>query len=247
MPRLSTATRLKVVILHKQGLSQAEVSRQTGVSRCAVQALLKKHKETGDVEDRGRSGRPRKLSAADERHIMLTSLCNWKLSSSAISSALAENSGTLVHPSTVRRSLVRSVLHGRLAAENMPKTKELVSSSSSGSDSDSEVDQKPKRKSQPPPEKEKPAKKQKTGESSKGAASSKQSGGNKDDNMFQIGKMRYVNVRDFKGKVLIDIREYWMTPEGDMKPGKKGISLNPEQWNQLKEQMSDIDDAIRRL
>ncbi|XP_053304127.1 activated RNA polymerase II transcriptional coactivator p15 isoform X2 [Spea bombifrons] len=129
----------------------------------------------------------------------------------------------------------------------MPKTKELVSSSSSGSDSDSEVDQKPKRKSQPPPEKEKPAKKQKTGESSKGAASSKQSGGNKDDNMFQIGKMRYVNVRDFKGKVLIDIREYWMTPEGDMKPGKKGISLNPEQWNQLKEQMSDIDDAIRRL
>lgn len=26
-----------------------------------------------------------------------------------------------------------------------------------------------------------------------------------------------------------------------------GISLNPEQWNQLKEQMSDIDDAIRRL
>lgn len=25
-----------------------------------------------------------------------------------------------------------------------------------------------------------------------------------------------------------------------------GISLNPEQWNQLKEQMSDIDDAIRK-
>lgn len=26
-----------------------------------------------------------------------------------------------------------------------------------------------------------------------------------------------------------------------------GISLNPEQWNQLKEQMPDIDDAIRRF
>uniref|UniRef100_A0A3P8T8H1 Activated RNA polymerase II transcriptional coactivator p15 n=1 Tax=Amphiprion percula TaxID=161767 RepID=A0A3P8T8H1_AMPPE len=26
--------------------------------------------------------------------------------------------------------------------------------------------------------------------------------------MFQFGKMRYVSVRDFKGKVLIDIREY---------------------------------------
>lgn len=34
--------------------------------------------------------------------------------------------------------------------------------------------------------------------------------------------MRYVSVREFKGKVLIDIREYWMDQEGEMKPGKKG-------------------------
>ncbi|XP_075040756.1 activated RNA polymerase II transcriptional coactivator p15 [Mixophyes fleayi] len=130
----------------------------------------------------------------------------------------------------------------------MPKSKEILSSSTSGSDSDDEVDEKPKRKKQPPPEKEKPTKKQKTGgESSKGSAASKQSGNNSDDNMFQIGKMRYVSVRDFKGKVLIDVREYFMDNSGDMKPGRKGISLNPEQWNQLKEQMSDIDDAIRKL
>ncbi|KAE8636577.1 hypothetical protein XENTR_v10003045 [Xenopus tropicalis] len=128
----------------------------------------------------------------------------------------------------------------------MPKSKEIVSSSSSGSDSDSEVDQKVKRKKQPPPEKEKPVKKQKTGESSKGGASSRQSNA-PEDNMFQIGKMRYVSVRDFKGKVLIDVREYFMDQAGEMKPGRKGISLNPEQWNQLKEQMSDIDDAIRKL
>ena len=62
MARLSTATRHKVVILHQQGLSQAEISRQTGVSRCAVQAVLKKHKERGSVEDRRCSGRPRKLT-----------------------------------------------------------------------------------------------------------------------------------------------------------------------------------------
>ncbi|OPJ58041.1 hypothetical protein AV530_007086 [Patagioenas fasciata monilis] len=65
--------------------------------------------------------------------------------------------------------------------------------------------------------------------------------------LMLIGKMRYVSVRDFKGKVLIDIREYWMDQEGEMKPGRKGISLNPEQWNQLKEQISDIDDAVRKL
>ncbi|XP_075864075.1 activated RNA polymerase II transcriptional coactivator p15 isoform X2 [Microcebus murinus] len=112
-------------------------------------------------------------------------------------------------------------------SEAMPKSKELVSSSSSGSDSDSEVDKKLKRKKQVAPEK--PVKKQKTGETSRALSSSKQSSSSRDDNMFQIGKMRYVSVRDFKGKVLIDIREYWMDPEGEMKPGRKGI-LQCELW-----------------
>ncbi|KAH0501838.1 Activated RNA polymerase II transcriptional coactivator p15 [Microtus ochrogaster] len=129
--------------------------------------------------------------------------------------------------------------------EEMPKSKELVSSSSSGSDSDSEVEKKLKRKKQVVSEK--PVKKQKPGETSRALASSKQSSSSRDDNMFQIGKMRYVSVRDFKGKILIDIREYWMDSEGEMKPGRKGISLNMEQWSQLKEQISDIDDAVRKL
>ncbi|KAL7839546.1 hypothetical protein SRHO_G00262040 [Serrasalmus rhombeus] len=124
----------------------------------------------------------------------------------------------------------------------MPKSKEVLSSTSS-SDSDSEAETKAKRKKPSAPEK--PAKKQKSGETSKPSSSSKSDRSN-DDNMFQIGKLRYVSVRDFKGKVLIDIREYWMDQAGEMKPGKKGIALNPEQWNQLKEQISDIDDAIRR-
>ncbi|XP_018956178.1 activated RNA polymerase II transcriptional coactivator p15-like [Cyprinus carpio] len=125
----------------------------------------------------------------------------------------------------------------------MPKSKDVLSSTSnSGSDSDTETKAKRKKASAP----EKPAKKQKSGETSKPSGSAK-SDRNNDDNMFQIGKLRYVSVRDFKGKVLIDIREYWMDQAGEMKPGKKGISLNPEQWNQLKEQMSDIDDAIRKL
>ncbi|XP_062870379.1 SUB1 regulator of transcription a [Trichomycterus rosablanca] len=126
----------------------------------------------------------------------------------------------------------------------MPKSREVLSSTS-GSDSDSEAETKAKRKKPMP---EKPAKKQKSGESSKSSGSAKSGGSsNKADNMFQIGKMRYVSVREFKGKVLIDIREYWMDQEGEMKPGKKGISLNPEQWNQLKEQIDDIDDAVKRI
>ncbi|XP_035580208.1 activated RNA polymerase II transcriptional coactivator p15-like [Zalophus californianus] len=118
----------------------------------------------------------------------------------------------------------------------MPKSKELVSSSSSGSDSHSEVDKKLKKKKQVAPEK--PVKKPKTGDTSRARSSSEQSS---DENMSQIRKMRYVSVHDFKGKVLTDIREYRMGPEGERKPGIKGISLNPEQRSQLKEQISATD------
>lgn len=113
MARVSLETRLKVVSLRQQGLSQAKISKQTGISRGAVQALLQKHKKTGQVEDRKRSGRPRKLSGADEQHI--TSLRNQKMSSSDITSELAVTRGTLVDPSTVRRSLARNGLTGRPA------------------------------------------------------------------------------------------------------------------------------------
>lgn len=47
MARVSTR-RHKGVILHQQGLSQTVISKQAGV--CAVQALLNKHKETGNIE-----------------------------------------------------------------------------------------------------------------------------------------------------------------------------------------------------
>ncbi|NP_001290615.1 activated RNA polymerase II transcriptional coactivator p15 [Esox lucius] len=129
----------------------------------------------------------------------------------------------------------------------MPKSKEILSSTS-GSDSDSEVETKPKKKKPSSPPEKPAAKKQKTsGESSRPGGSSKAANSKTEDGMFQIGRMRYVSVREFKGKCLIDIREYWMNQDGDMKPGKKGISLNPEQWNQLKDQISDIDDAIKRI
>lgn len=39
---------------------------------------------------------------------------------------------------------------------------------------------------------------------------------------LQIGHMRYVRVSCFKGKVLVDIREFYADKDGGMKPGRKG-------------------------
>ncbi|NXP55707.1 TCP4 polymerase, partial [Heliornis fulica] len=83
--------------------------------------------------------------------------------------------------------------------------------------------------------------------SSKAAEKPLEQGSEEEEGMFQIGKMRYVRVSCFKGKVLVDIREFYTDKDGDMKPGRKGIALSAEQWNQLKEIIPEIDAAVRKL
>jgi hypothetical protein len=54
-------------------------------------------------------------------------------------------------------------------------------------------------------------------------------------------------VRKFKGNVLVDIREFWMDPKGEWKPGKKGISLSIDNWEKIKRYMDEIDSAIDNM
>ncbi|XGW31208.1 hypothetical protein V3C99_009847 [Haemonchus contortus] len=62
------------------------------------------------------------------------------------------------------------------------------------------------------------------------------------DEMIELGSMRYVTVRSFRGKALIDIREFYTDKaSGEMRPGKKGISLSKEQYQNFKAVMSEID------
>ncbi|CAH8475333.1 unnamed protein product [Heterobilharzia americana] len=59
---------------------------------------------------------------------------------------------------------------------------------------------------------------------------------------------KFACVREFRGKVFVDIREYYEDKSsGELKPGKKGISLNCEQWEYLKSSIAEIDDDVRNL
>ena len=63
---------------------------------------------------------------------------------------------------------------------------------------------------------------------------------------FLLDKKKRVTVHKFKGQLKIDIREYY-EDNGEMKPGKRGLSLNLENWNKLKEFMEQIDEAIDNI
>lgn len=65
------------------------------------------------------------------------------------------------------------------------------------------------------------------------------------DGMISLGNMKYASVSDFKGKLFVNIREYYRDGSGALKPGKKGICLKPQQWEKLKENMDQLDEMIQ--
>lgn len=66
-----------------------------------------------------------------------------------------------------------------------------------------------------------------------------------EDGVFDLGKNRKVSVREFKGKTLIDIREFY-SKDGKEMPGKKGIALSGEQWRKLLDYADEINEAVAK-
>ncbi|KAF1774442.1 ssDNA-binding transcriptional regulator [Phytophthora cactorum] len=63
------------------------------------------------------------------------------------------------------------------------------------------------------------------------------------DVVFELSSKRRVTVRKWKGMKFVDIREFYDDKE-EAKPGKKGISLSPDQWEKLYSFSDAITEAI---
>ncbi|GLU12609.1 hypothetical protein SLE2022_292740 [Rubroshorea leprosula] len=59
----------------------------------------------------------------------------------------------------------------------------------------------------------------------------------------EISKNRRVAVRNWQGKIWVDIREFYVK-DGKQLPGKKGISLSMDQWKVLRDHVKEIDKAL---
>ncbi len=63
---------------------------------------------------------------------------------------------------------------------------------------------------------------------------------------FELDKLKQVCVKKFKGKSYVDIRTYY-EKDGKVLPTQKGVCLNLEQWEQVKEYIVSIDAAVERI
>ncbi|KAI4490661.1 hypothetical protein M0804_003605 [Polistes exclamans] len=118
----------------------------------------------------------------------------------------------------------------------MPKSKEYVSSDS---DSDSEGEQ--VKKKQRTEKGERAIANKKSKKETKEVEEPK----NNEEDVWDLGGRRQVNVRNFKGKLFVDIREMYLDKEGDLKPTKKGICLNMIQWRKFMSIVEEVDKVAK--
>ena len=67
-----------------------------------------------------------------------------------------------------------------------------------------------------------------------------------DEIAYELTKKKRVSVSKWKGKILINFREFY-EKDGQMLPTKKGICLTEDSWIILKSLIPHVDKAMKRL
>ena len=116
-PNLSVEVRAKIVTLVEEGYSMNQVAKRMKVSRCCVQELVKKHKETGTVQDRSREGRPRMTTKREDRLLARMSIRDRRKTAPELRSDWLEDAAVDASVSTVRRRLHEVGLRGCVAVK----------------------------------------------------------------------------------------------------------------------------------
>ena len=61
---------------------------------------------------------------------------------------------------------------------------------------------------------------------------------------INIGDKKLVKLSYYRKQPYINLREYIISKEGTFVPTKKGILLTPDEWEKLKTEVTNIDDAV---
>ena len=102
----------RIVALHKDGLGYKKISDTLKLSCSTVAKTIQRFKRTNSIHNRPRHGRPKKLSARDERHIQRLSLDDRRRSAASIAAEVKGVGGQPVSAQTTRRTLHEIGLNG---------------------------------------------------------------------------------------------------------------------------------------
>ena len=102
---LSEVERAQIVILHKEGLSEREITKRISRSKTAVRQAIMRFKNFGSYKDKKRSGRPHKTTPHDDHLIQRIVVKSPTASCKKIRSAVLQKV-TSIHRTTVSRLLV---------------------------------------------------------------------------------------------------------------------------------------------
>ncbi|XP_067676448.1 uncharacterized protein [Haliotis asinina] len=69
MPGLTQAQRDRAIGMANEGASQRHLARTFNCSQATISKLLNRYRQTGQTQDRPRSGRPRVTTPAEDRYI----------------------------------------------------------------------------------------------------------------------------------------------------------------------------------
>lgn len=61
------------------------------------------------------------------------------------------------------------------------------------------------------------------------------------------GEVIRVEITEFKGKKLVNIRTWYTDDAGQLAPTKKGVALSPEQFEKLKSALSETENRLKEL
>jgi transposase len=109
-PQLSDQDRYKIVHfsidLH---LSQNQIAKKVGCVQSAVQRTLQRYRETGEVTDRRRSGRPSLLNSTSLKRLNNIIRTHPSATSTSLATAMTANTGQRISPRTIRRARTHSL------------------------------------------------------------------------------------------------------------------------------------------
>ena len=124
MGKISTYQRNRIREMSAEGNSQRTISDTLHVSRGGVQYVIKKIRLGFEINDRSKSGRPKKLNDRDERMAIIKSKKNPHMTARDIQTACIGRRNISI--STVKRVLWKGKLFGRVAAKKPQLNHRLI-------------------------------------------------------------------------------------------------------------------------